>query len=323
MTRTSSGLSAGNDSTFDPHILQRVGADHWWARLDKEKRLTEDHVTFGYWTMPFRTVERVLSGAGALLRACGVWEAGLKHALEYRLRENRLIPARRSASFGGYRILHLSDLHVEGIADGGRSLRRLIRSVRADLCVLTGDFRYREKGDSGPAVRLTTEILEGSSFADGTYAVLGNHDSIHMVQAFESAGIRVLLNEGVGIRRGSAQLWLAGVDDPHYYRLHDMSKALAAAPADALRILLAHSPEAAQEAEQHGADIYLCGHAHGGQICLPGGRPIIANLKLPRKYFAGAWTHGRMLGYTSRGSGASGLPVRYFSHPEVTVHIIH
>lgn len=322
MKRTSSGPSAGNDSTFDPRILQRVGADHWWARLDKEKRLTEDQVTFGYWTMPFRTVERVLSGVGALLRAVGAWEAGLKHALEYRLRENRLIHARRPRSFGGYRILHLSDLHVEGITDGGRSLRQLIRSVRADLCVLTGDFRYHEKGDSGPAVRLTTGILEGTSFADGTYAVLGNHDSIHMVQAFESAGIRVLLNEGVGIRRGEGRLWLAGVDDPHYYQLHDLGKALAPAPSDALKILLAHSPDVAQEAEKHGADIYLCGHAHGGQICLPGGFPLIANLRVARKYFAGAWAHGRMIGYTSRGSGASGLPVRYFSHPEVTVHII-
>ncbi len=64
----------------------------------------------------------------------------------------------------------------------------------------------------------------------------------------------------------------------------------------------------------------LCGHTHGGQICLPGGIPIIYDAQCPRKLASGCWTYHNLLGYTSTGTGSSIADVRLNCPPEVTLH---
>jgi predicted MPP superfamily phosphohydrolase len=82
---------------------------------------------------------------------------------------------------------------------------------------------------------------------------------------------------------------------------------------------LVHSPEAALLAAEAGFALYLCGHTHGGQICLPGGIPVITNIQYRRRFASGPWRCGEMIGYTSRGLGTSGLPVRFFSRGEIAL----
>ena len=68
------------------------------------------------------------------------------------------------------------------------------------------------------------------------------------------------------------------------------------------------------------ADIAVQGmFTHGGQICLPGGTPIMTNVKTQRRYARGLWQHGRMTGYTTTGVGVSVMPVRFFSKGEIAV----
>ena len=88
------------------------------------------------------------------------------------------------------------------------------------------------------------------------------------------------------------------------------------------RILLAHSPEVIPEASERGFCLYLTGHTHAGQICLPGGWPPMVNARCPRRYIAGAWTFNGMAGYTSRGTGSSGVFARFNCPPEVVIHIL-
>jgi uncharacterized protein len=76
------------------------------------------------------------------------------------------------------------------------------------------------------------------------------------------------------------------------------------------------------KAAEIGFNYYLCGHTHGGQICLPGGIPILTNTGFLKRYIKGPWKRGKMHGYTSRGTGTSGLNVRYFCPPEITLHIL-
>jgi predicted MPP superfamily phosphohydrolase len=152
------------------------------------------------------------------------------------------------------------------------------------------------------------------------YAVLGNHDSITMVPVLEALGIRTLLNECVAIHRGRASIYLAGVDDAHFYRADNIEKAAADIPEDCLSILLSHTPEIYRQAAHAGFDLMLSGHTHGGQICLPGGVPILLEANLPRAFGAGAWRHENMVGYTSVGVGSSVVPVRFNNRPEVTLH---
>jgi predicted MPP superfamily phosphohydrolase len=80
-----------------------------------------------------------------------------------------------------------------------------------------------------------------------------------------------------------------------------------------------HSAEVADDADAAGYALYLCGHTHGGQICLPGGRPLVTHLKRCRHAASGLWRQGRMVGYTSRGLGVSDLPMRFNTRGEVVV----
>jgi hypothetical protein len=149
---------------------------------------------------------------------------------------------------------------------------------------------------------------------------LGNHDFIEMVSALEAIGIKILLNESISIERGGDIFVLTGVDDPHFYEVDNLQKALQDVPNNQTKVLLAHSPEIIKIASDFGIDYYISGHTHGGQLCLPGGIPILSNTRCKRKYLSGSWQYEQMLGYTSRGTGSSCLPVRVYCPPEITLH---
>jgi hypothetical protein len=80
-----------------------------------------------------------------------------------------------------------------------------------------------------------------------------------------------------------------------------------------------HTPEIIEAAALYGIDLYLCGHTHGGQICLPWIGPIIVNANCPRRFTQGVWRYKQVQGYTSAGVGTSGVPVRFFCPPEIAL----
>ena len=129
----------------------------------------------------------------------------------------------------------------------------------------------------------------------------------------------MLVNDAEELTREGGSLWLVGVDDPHYYRTHDLEKAFHAVPEEAFQIFIAHSPEVYREAAAYKPQLYLCGHTHGGQICLPRLGPVFTHSRAPRRLAQGEWTHDGMLGYTSRGAGASGVPLRFNCPGEITL----
>jgi predicted MPP superfamily phosphohydrolase len=155
------------------------------------------------------------------------------------------------------------------------------------------------------------------------YGVLGDHDTILMVPGLEAMGIGMLLNESVVIKRSSQRIYLGGIGDAHFYRMHDIEKATAAIPNGEFSILISHTPEVYRQAAQAGFNLLLSGHTHGGQICLPGGIPITLNSALPRSMGAGLWKYRNLIGYTSVGAGTSIVPVRFNCPPEVTLHYLH
>jgi uncharacterized protein len=150
--------------------------------------------------------------------------------------------------------------------------------------------------------------------------VLGNHDTIRMVPGLEDMGIRMLLNECVTISRGEHQIYLAGIDDAHFFRVDNMEKAASTIPRDAFSILLSHTPEIYRQAAHAEFDLLLSGHTHGGQICLPGSVPITLDSALPRRFGSGPWSYNDMAGYTSVGAGSSVVAVRINCLPEITLH---
>lgn len=265
-----------------------------------------------------RLFDRMLAIGGGALKLLGLHGRGLGNVLAVERVELELEFAGLPAEFDGYRILHITDPHFD-VAEGvGSAIVRAIRDVEADLCVLTGDYRVHSSGPFVQVLRPLTLVLEAVRAKDGILATLGNHDDHLMARAFEAIGLAVMTNETAVIRRGAASLHLTGLDDVHqHYTL--AAEAALDLPGDVFGIALVHSPEMAEAAARAGYALYLTGHTHGGQICLPGGRPVMTRMDGHRNLAVGLWRCGDMQGYTSRGAGASGIPIRFFSRSEVTL----
>ncbi|MDJ0949557.1 MAG: metallophosphoesterase [Alphaproteobacteria bacterium] len=221
------------------------------------------------------------------------------------------------AAFDGYRILHLTDLHVDHLDGTAEATAAAIAGTEADLCVLTGDIRDSVHAPVAPVVERVGYVLGHVRAIDGMIGILGNHDSAAMVDPLEALGVRMLCNEVVHLTRGGQQIHVTGLDDVHKFHTEAAHVTLDTAP-DGFGIALVHSPEIADRAAAR-HNLYLTGHTHGGQICLPGGRPLITGLKRHRELVSGLWRHGDMLGYTNRGTGATVLPLRVNCPGEVAL----
>ena len=253
-----------------------------------------------------------------LTRLTLLYERGRRNALDFQVRHNSFSLPHLPPAFDGYTILQLSDLHADMNDEFPRALHQQLLGMEYDICVMTGDYRYLTHGPWDRAIAGLQTIRPAIS--KPVYAVLGNHDSLRMAPAIEALDIRLLLNEFVPLHHEQETIYLAGIDDPHYFRTDNLDRASAAIPVEAASMLLAHSPEIFRQAAHTGFDVVLCGHTHGGQIRLPGGLALTYNAKCPRRYCAGAWQHHHMQGYTSLGTGSSIVDLRFNCPPEITLH---
>lgn len=229
------------------------------------------------------------------------------------------------SAFQGYRIVHISDIHL---ADGGKdgiSVQRLhrfinrINRLHPDTIAITGDFFTHTP--SKYANELATELARLQA-GDRVVAVLGNHD--HWVNpqsvrdVLNRAGVLELNNDIYPLKRHGQWLTIAGVDDV-WQGAANLPQVLAKLPSKGANILLAHEPDFADvSAQTQRFDLQLSGHSHGGQIRLP----FIPPFKLPylaEKYPQGLYRIGDMQEYTNVGIGTISLPIRFFCRPEVTV----
>lgn len=306
------------DERLSYRLSLRLGPVHARQRLALEGEL--EARVFGRDRRRFH-LENLASAPGFIrfcLRCAGLYRRGQSNSRKLVTVENTFVIPDLPEAFEGYRILHLSDLHVDMDEANLQAVMETVAPLEYDLCVLTGDYRGQTWGpiDATMAgMERLRRIIRGDAFA-----VLGNHDSIRMVPGLEDMGYRLLLNEMVPLQRGQDQLYLAGVDDAHFYRVHNLHRAGDDIPEGGISILLSHTPEIWREAAFAGYDLFLCGHTHGGQICLPGGIPVTLDARCPRHLGRGYWQANGMQGYTSPGSGTSVINVRLNCPPEVTLH---
>jgi predicted MPP superfamily phosphohydrolase len=250
------------------------------------------------------------------LKRCGQFERGLRNAEKIVLREIDLHFSRLPPAFDGFSIVHISDPHLDGMRGIDDRIVESVAGREFDLCVLTGDYRTELHGPIRAVMESLEKIVRGVRSRNGFLGVLGNHDDCHMVAPMEKMGIRMLINESVVFQRGSERLCVVGSDDVHYYYTDQSLHALEAA-ADDFTIALVHSPELYDAAADAGVALYLCGHTHGGQVCLPGGAAPLKHLRAGRHLYTGHWRHRGMQGITNCGAGTSGIPVRFNTKSEV------
>ena len=293
------------------HARQRLGIE-----AEHESQVFGGGISF-FHLENWYSAQAIIRGS---LKLVGLYNRAHRNAHAIRTVHNQIRLTSLPRGCDGLRILHLSDLHLDMSED---IVERLIESVSAvdyDLCVLTGDYRFRTFGDAEKVLDAMVRLR--SHLKGQVYAVLGNHDSIRMVPDFEDLDIQMLMNEHVEILHKGDAVYLAGIDDAHFFGVDNIEKAMQDIPLEGCSILLSHTPEVFRKAAHAGADLLLCGHTHGGQICLPGGYPLTLDARIPRRLGKGPWQHATMAGYTSPGAGSSIVDVRLNCPPEITLHTL-
>lgn len=254
-----------------------------------------------------------------VLRATGFAHRGLANALALKLTEVTLESDGLPDSFDNCRILFIADLHIEGLDSLTDKVIELIKNLEYDYCFLGGDYSLYNRYDSAKTKQQMQKIIKHIK-TNKIYGILGNHDYYETAVFLQSLGVTMLINENVPIERNRTTVYLAGVDDCYVFDCADIGQAVSGIPAGSFKILFSHSPQLYRQAQKYGFNLFIAGHTHGGQICLPGGIPLIKSAKIPRKLIKGPWRYKNMTGFTTSGAGASGNVIARFNcPPEIAV----
>jgi uncharacterized protein len=240
------------------------------------------------------------------------WPGNEQFQLEILERTYRL--ARLPRAWDGLSILHLSDLHFTGTVtiDYFEQVIEEAKALDCDLVTVTGDLI-----DRPDCYEWVPQLLGRLHGRVGSYAVLGNHDSWRdhnrIRRDLVSAGYSVLSGQWEMIDIKGQRMVVAGTEVPWMGRLPEVS----AAPAEAFRILLSHTPDNAPWASRMRFDLMLAGHNHGGQVRVPLIGPVFMPSRYGCRFDMGAFQVGNTLVHVSR--GVSGKhPYRFLCKPELT-----
>jgi len=219
----------------------------------------------------------------------------------------------------GLRIAHLADIHV-GNTITKNDIANIVRETNAqspDLVAITGDI-----ADGLPEI-IGDDLSPMRDFQTkyGTYYVTGNHEHIWNAPGWcdviAKLGIHVLNNESRIVQVGGSRLAVAGATDPRGVRDNmpsDPAAALAGIPEDAFRLMLVHQPMSVDISLEHGADLVLVGHTHGGQFW-----PVNFIVDAIHKYSRGLYRIGQQAVFVSCGTGYWGPPIRLGVPPEICI----
>ena len=241
----------------------------------------------------------------------------------------------------GLRILHVGDLHTRGYGPREQRLGEIMRQG-CDLVLSSGDNCYQlslspfenKQGEAmdklslswrglilaaetEKAVAVWQKLRSELSRPLGVFMVQGNHDSNKFLEKMSEMGVQVLANDSreVKLPKGGS-FNICGIRGLGR-RTADIPGTLSKLKPDLFTIGLCHYPEMAEALAAGGVDLILAGHTHGGQMCLPGGRPIITHSQTGRKYLRGLERLGDSYVYTVRGVGTTFIPIRTNCPPEV------
>jgi predicted MPP superfamily phosphohydrolase len=252
----------------------------------------------------------ILAASGALSLV------GLAQARCPRIHRVRIPIENLPPELDGYRIVQWSDVHVGPTIRRGfvQALVDRTNALEPDAVAITGDFVDSDSATFAGEV----EPIRDLRTRDGVFYVTGNHEYYWnheaWLQVFEGHGVECLRNEHRVVRDG--RIVFAGITDPVGRDAHkqDPDRALAGAPADAVKVLLSHRPQAAPDAQRLGVDLQLSGHTHGGQFF-----PFNLVIKKFQPLVAGLHRAGKTWVYVNRGTGYWGPPSRLAVGGEITV----
>ena len=218
----------------------------------------------------------------------------------------------------GLRILHLTDPHIDvRWMPAWDELHDRLAASPPDLILITGDFVER-KYDSRPAFPLLERFLGGLTARLGVWGILGNHDGDVLALALADMNVRLLANERVTLQSVGGNLELIGVQGVSPFDLSSRFLAtLEPKQPGTLRLVMMHYPDLLERLVSLDGAVYFAGHTHGGQVCLPGGRPLMTHDRLPKRFAQGVHRIGDRWLSVGRGLGFSTYPIRTFCPADV------
>lgn len=223
-----------------------------------------------------------------------------------------------------FTLMHLGDYHLERITGRERRLNRMIRELKPDLILFSGDALNLSFNADPEAIAQAREMMSEWKAPLGCYAVSGS-EAVDLQEVFpkllEDLPMRRLEAENVLIKVGRDKIRLSGLSCTHRPFLDTpILENLSGQHDNLFSILLYHSPDLAPNACRLGFDLQLSGHTHGGQICLPVFGPFFTASLYGRALRSGRYQMGMMTLYITRGIGLEGKAaprVRFLCPPEV------
>ena len=243
-------------------------------------------------------------------------------------------------AFNGYRIVHISDLHLGTYHFDHRFIEHVVATVNsqhADMVAFTGDLVNFHSSE----VDGFTSLLKQLKAKDGVYSVMGNHDYLtyydwdsekdkashirHLQRSEQAMGWQLLLNDRRILRRDSDSIAIVGIENegkPPFPDYGDLSKATRNLPQTLhgkpfYKILLSHDPSAWRRDILPNSDVQLTlsGHTHGGQIQIFGFTPV----SLFMNEWGGLYRQGAQQLFVSTGLGEALLAFRFGVWPQIDV----
>lgn len=238
------------------------------------------------------------------------------------------------------KIAVISDLHSFSYGTENRLLLKAVKNAAPDLILIPGDLIVTAKTEkydvSLQFVRHLCALGVPVLFSSGNHeskAALPESDSHPAFEQYcrqmEQCGVKILNNKNCEVTVRDTKISVSGLELPLFsykkgkkpYLAKDFITGKLGEPSAAhLQILLAHHPAFAQQYAQWGADLTVCGHNHGGLVCIPGIGSVISPQFVPfPKYDAGEFTVDGKKIYISRGLGTHTFHVRVFNRAELVV----
>ncbi|MGW4550534.1 metallophosphoesterase [Streptomyces violaceorubidus] len=260
-------------------------------------------------------VSRVVAGAAAAA-AVGTVGYGTYGVLSGPKVKRVTVPlAKLPRAAHGFRIAVVSDIHLGPVLGRGFAQKVVdtINSTQPDLIAVVGDLVDGSVKDLGPAAAPLAQLRA----RHGAYFVTGNHEYFSGAEQWVAEVRRLGLLPLENARTELPHFDLAGVNDvagEDEGQGPDYAKALGDRDRSRACVLLAHQPVQIHDAVDHGVDLQLSGHTHGGQLW-PGN--LVAGAANPT--LAGLERYGDTQLYVSRGAGAWGPPTRVGAPSDITM----
>lgn len=261
-------------------------------------------------------------------------------AYDYRVRRRTISLKNLPASFDGFKIVQISDIHSGSFwnTDAVKKGVQMVMDQKADVVFFTGDLVNNVADEMIPY----TDIFNQISAPHGVFSVLGNHDYgdyigwispeakqqnlENLKTIHKNMGWRLLMNEHERIRIGNDAIGILGIENwgnkgrfPKYGKMEEAVKGTEDLP---VKLLLSHDPSHWRGQilkEYPDIDIMFSGHTHGMQFGVEIGNMRWSPIKYMYKEWADLHTEGSQHLYVNRGFGFLGYPGRFGILPEITV----